>query len=57
MASSGLQFFLSKRTTLYGQVGYVNNHGRMDTGLSINNALYGAKGSTTGVSVGVRQMF
>ncbi|WP_322048366.1 porin [Paraburkholderia sp. J67] len=57
LAASGVQFFLSKRTTLYGQVGYVNNHGRMDTGLSINNALYGVKGATMGVSIGIRQMF
>ncbi|WP_322012758.1 porin [Paraburkholderia sp. J12] len=57
MAASGVQFFLSKRTTLYGQVGYVNNHGRMDTGLSINNALYEVPGSTLGVSLGLRQMF
>lgn len=57
LVASGVQFFLSKRTSLYGQVGYVNNHGRMDTGLSINNALYGVKGATMGVSIGVRQMF
>ncbi|WP_322013606.1 porin [Paraburkholderia sp. J12] len=57
MASSGVQFFLSKRTTLYGQLGYVNNHGRMDTGLSINNALYEVAGSTIGASLGIRHMF
>jgi predicted porin len=57
MASSGVQFYLSKRTTLYGQVGYVNNHGRMDTGLSINNALYEVAGSTVGASIGIRHMF
>ncbi|WP_322044378.1 porin [Paraburkholderia sp. J67] len=57
MTSAGLQFFLSKRTTIYGQVGYVNNHGRMDTGLSINNALYEVNGSTVGASLGIRHMF
>ncbi|TDG16596.1 porin [Paraburkholderia silviterrae] len=57
MASSGVQFFLSKRTTLYGQVGYVNNHGRMNMGLSINNALYEVAGSTVGASFGLRHMF
>ncbi|QBR03804.1 porin [Paraburkholderia pallida] len=57
LASSGVQFFLSKRTTLYGQVGYVNNHGRMDTGLSINNALFEVSGSTVGASIGIRHMF
>lgn len=57
LAASGVQFFLSKRTTLYAQLGYVHNHGRMDTGLSINNALYGVEGSTLGASIGLRQMF
>jgi predicted porin len=57
MTSAGAQFFLSKRTTLYGQVGYVNNHGHMDTGLSINNALYEVAGSTMGASIGLRHMF
>lgn len=57
LASSGVQFFLSKRTTLYAQLGYVDNHGRMDTGLSINNALFGVEGSTVGASIGLRQMF
>ena len=59
MASSGLQYFLSKRTTVYGQLGVVNNHGAMDTGLSINNALYAATGSgtTVGANVGIRHMF
>jgi predicted porin len=57
MASSGVQFYLSKRTTLYGQVGYVYNHGRMDTGLSINNALFEVAGSTVGASIGLRHLF
>lgn len=57
MAAAGLQFFMSKRTTLYGQVGYVNNHGRMNTGLSINNALQEVPGSTVGANIGVRHMF
>lgn len=57
MASSGLQYYLSKRTTLYGQLGYVYNHGRMDTGLSINNALFGVTGSTVGASIGMRHLF
>lgn len=57
LASTGVQFFLSKRTTLYGQFGYVNNHGRMDTGLSINNALFEVSGSTVGASIGIRHLF
>jgi predicted porin len=57
MAATGAQFFLSKRTTLYGQFGYVNNRGHMDTGLSINNALYEVAGSTVGASIGLRHLF
>ncbi|WP_414694390.1 porin [Paraburkholderia sp.] len=57
MAASGVQFFLSKRTTLYGQFGYVYNHGHMDTGLSINNALFEVAGSTVGASIGLRHLF
>jgi len=57
LASAEAQYFLSKRTTLYGQVGYVNNRGEMNTGLSINNALYEVSGSTMGASVGLRHMF
>ncbi|MBV8261519.1 MAG: porin [Paraburkholderia sp.] len=57
MASSGIQYYLSKRTTLYGQLGYVYNHGRMNTGLSINNALFGVTGSTMGASIGMRHVF
>ncbi|TAM06079.1 MAG: porin [Paraburkholderia sp.] len=57
MASSGVQFFLSKWTTLYGQVGYVNNSGLMNSGLSVNNALFGVRGSTVGASLGIRHMF
>ncbi|WP_261518746.1 porin [Burkholderia multivorans] len=57
LAATGVQYFLSKRTTLYGQVGYVNNHGNMHTGLSINNALNEVTGSTVGTSIGIRHMF
>ncbi|NPT61444.1 porin [Paraburkholderia elongata] len=57
MAALGTQYFLSKRTTLYGQVGVVNNHGAMNTGLSINGALYGVQGTTAGVNLGIRHTF
>ncbi|MBN3817610.1 porin [Paraburkholderia sp. Se-20369] len=57
LAATGAQYLLSKRTALYGQVAYVNNHGAMNTGLSINNALHEAPGSTIGVNVGVRHLF
>jgi predicted porin len=57
LAASGMDFKLSKRTSLYGQVGYVNNHGLMNTGLSVNNALYEVPGSSVGVSLGMRHLF
>jgi predicted porin len=59
LAAVGGQYYLSKATTLYGQVGVVNNHGAMDTGLSVSSlgALYAVKGTTTGVNVGVRHTF
>ncbi|RQH08977.1 porin [Paraburkholderia dinghuensis] len=57
LTSAEAQFYLSKRTTLYGQIGYVNNRGAMDTGLSVSNALFAASGSTVGVGLGMRHMF
>ncbi|PTB16767.1 porin [Trinickia symbiotica] len=57
MGAVGVQYFLSKRTTLYGQVGVVNNHGAMNTGLSINGALNGVTGTTVGANLGVRHVF
>ncbi|MCL4661350.1 porin [Burkholderia multivorans] len=53
----GTQYFLSKRTALYAQVGVVNNHGTMNTGLALNGALNGVKGTTVGANVGIRQSF
>jgi predicted porin len=57
MGSLGAEYFLSKRTALYSQVGIVSNHGAMDTGLSVSNALYGVKGVTVGADIGVRHIF
>ncbi|MCP3728476.1 porin [Paraburkholderia sp. CNPSo 3272] len=57
MAASGLTYNLSKATTLYTQLGYVYNHGRMNTGLSTNGALFGVAGSTVGVAAGIRHIF
>ena len=57
MGALGAQYFLSHRTTLYGQVAVINNHGAMDMGLSVNNALYAPSGTTTGVNVGIRHVF
>ncbi|CAB3788584.1 Outer membrane porin protein 32 [Paraburkholderia caffeinitolerans] len=57
MGSLGAQYFLTRRTTLYGQVAVVNNHGAMNTGLSVNDALYSPTGTTTGVNCGIRHVF
>lgn len=57
LSAVGAQYFLSKQTTLYAQLGFVNNHGKMNTGLSINGALFGVSGSTVGANIGIRHMF
>lgn len=57
LGALGTQYFLSRTTSLYGQIGVVNNHGRMDTGLSIDGALYGTAGTTVGTVVGIRHVF
>jgi predicted porin len=56
MFSAGVQYFLSNRTTLYAQAGFVNNHGAMNTGLD-TNLLNGVAGTTFGGSIGVSQSF
>lgn len=57
LAATGLTYSLSKSTACYGQFGFVNNHGTMNTGLSTNGALLGVRGSTFGADVGIRHMF
>ncbi|MGF7132677.1 putative porin [Paraburkholderia sp. EB58] len=57
LGAVGIEYFLSKRTSLYGQVGVVNNHGAMNTGLSIDGALFGVAGTTVGTVVGIRHLF
>jgi predicted porin len=57
LVALGANYFLSKRTTLYAQVASVNNHGAMNTGLSVNGALYGTHGTTVGATVGIRHSF
>ncbi|MFM0335485.1 porin [Paraburkholderia fungorum] len=59
MIALGTQYFLSKATSLYAQVGVVNNHGAMNTGLSVApfSALHGVSGTTTGVGAGIEHMF
>lgn len=55
----GTQYFLSKSTSLYAQVGMVDNAGAMNTGLSVTpfSALHGASGTTTGMDVGIEHTF
>lgn len=57
LAALGTQYSLSKATLLYAQFAVANNHGAMNTGLSINGALYGVQGTTTGVDLGIRHLF
>ncbi|MEW6346580.1 MAG: porin [Paraburkholderia sp.] len=57
MGAIGAQYFLSHRTALYAQLGAVNNHGAMDTGLSVSNALNGVQGTTIGADIGIRHSF
>jgi predicted porin len=58
LSAVGAQYSLSKRTTLYGQVGFVNNHGKMNTGFIAGPALpHEIAGSTTAVNIGVRHQF
>jgi len=57
LAAVGASYSLSKATSLYAQVAMVDNHGAMNTGLGINNALYGATGTTVGANVGIRHAF
>ncbi|OAJ53675.1 porin [Paraburkholderia ginsengiterrae] len=59
MVALGTQYFLSKATSVYAQVGVVNNDGAMNTGLSVApfSALHGVSGTTTGVGVGIEHTF
>ncbi len=57
LAALGATYSLSKATALYAQVAMVDNHGAMNTGLGINNALYGVTGTTLGANAGVRHTF
>ncbi|AIO36914.1 gram-negative porin family protein [Burkholderia cenocepacia] len=57
LAALGANYFVSKRTALYAQLAAVNNHGAMDTGLSVNGALFGTHGTTLGATAGIRHSF
>lgn len=53
----GTDYYLSRATTLYAQIGIVNNHGAMNTGLSVNGAFNGVAGTTVGADLGIRHIF
>ena len=57
LGAVGVQEYLSKSTSVYTQIGIVNNHGAMDTGLSINGATQEVAGTTVGAVVGIRHLF
>jgi predicted porin len=57
LAGVGASYYVSGATTLYAQVAVVENHGGAVTGLSVNDALWGATGTTTGAIVGMRHTF
>jgi predicted porin len=57
MGALGADYFLSKRTALYAQIGAVNNHGAMNTGISLNGATFGPQGTTIGAVLGIRHTF
>ncbi|MDR5644430.1 porin [Burkholderia cenocepacia] len=57
LAATSVIYQVSRATSFYGQLGFVENHGAMRTGLSANGALDGVPGGTVGVDVGIRHMF
>jgi predicted porin len=59
MTAMGVDYFLSKRTSLFAQIGLVDNHGAMDTGLSVSSESFvkGVAGTTVGGNVGIRHTF
>ncbi|MBN3796605.1 porin [Burkholderia sp. Ac-20392] len=57
MGALTTRYFLSKATSLYWEIGAANNRGTEKTGLSIDNALYGTRGTTIGTIVGINKKF
>jgi predicted porin len=59
LVAIGATYSVSKRTAVYAQFGVVNNHGKMNTGLSVTNpAVFNeGPGTTIGANVGFRQTF
>ncbi|MGF6636641.1 porin [Paraburkholderia sp. 35.1] len=59
LAAVGTSYHISKRTSVYVQAALVNNHGAMNTGLSLSefSLLRGVAGTTVGANVGIRHTF
>ena len=60
MVALGVDYSLSKRTTLYGQAAYVQNRGTMGTGINANadGQMAGLpQGGTTSVNFGIKHFF
>ncbi|RQR33267.1 porin [Burkholderia sp. Bp9142] len=60
MGALGATYFMSKATSLYAQVGVVNNHGKANLGLTPAvgaTSLFAPTGTTTGVAIGMMHMF
>ncbi|VWC80809.1 porin [Burkholderia lata] len=57
MGALTTRYFLSKATSLYWEIGAANNRGTEKTGLSIDNAMFGARGTTIGSIVGINKKF
>jgi predicted porin len=59
LGAIGTTYFLSKQTSLYAQFAVVNNHGAMNTGLSLttHSILTEVAGTTYGANVGIRHSF
>ncbi|MCP3713174.1 porin [Paraburkholderia sp. CNPSo 3274] len=59
LVAGGMNYFLSRRTALYLQIGMVSNHGSMRTGLAVSDLtlLHGVPGTTVGGNIGIRHTF
>jgi len=57
LAAAGARYFLSTRTMLYTQFGYVTNSGKMNKGLSNDGPVYLPSGGTFGANVGITYSF
>lgn len=57
ITAAGLDYFLSKRTNLYVQVAYLNNHGESDMPLTVPNGVQAVSGGMFGTNIGIRHRF